>query len=84
MTTITISDVRKNFSDTLNVVQYQHERVILQRHGKTVAVIVPVEDYETLEELEDKYDVKQAEKVLLNSTKDDFVSLEDVRKELGL
>ena len=84
MTTTTISDVRKNLSDTLNIVQYNHERVILQRRGKPVAVIVPIEDYETLEELEDRYDIKESEKILANSTKEDFIPLESVIKDLGL
>ena len=84
MTTATISDVRKNLSETLNIVQYNHERVILQRRGKPVAVIVPIEDYETLEELEDRYDVEEAEKILANSTKEDFIPLKEVIKELGL
>ena len=84
MTTVTTSDVRKNLSETLNSVQYNHERVILQRRGKSVAVIVPIEDYETLESLEDKHDIEEAEKILANSTEEDFIPLKDVIDELEL
>ncbi len=84
MTTTTISAVRNNLSETLNVVQYQHERVILERHGKPVAVLVPLEDYETLEALEDKQDITAAEEVLANSINEEPLSFEDTMKEIGL
>ncbi len=83
MTTATISDVRKNLSDTLNTVQYNHERVILQRRGKPVAVIVPIEDYATLEELEDRHDIREAEKALSTIEEEGTISLEDSMQELG-
>lgn len=82
--TTTISYLRENLSDTLNTVQYNHERIVLQRNHKDIAVIVPIEDYKILEELEDRYDLEEAEKILKNSTEDDFISFDEVKKELGL
>jgi len=44
---------RGNFSDLLNEVLVYGERVVLERHGKAVAVLVPVADLERLEALEE-------------------------------
>jgi prevent-host-death family protein len=38
-------------SDTLNRVSYGKERIIIRRHGKEIAVLVPMEDLAFLEEL---------------------------------
>ena len=40
------------FSDTLNRVVYQGERVAVERYGKTVAALVSADDLELLEALE--------------------------------
>jgi prevent-host-death family protein len=52
-----ISEARESFSTTINRVAFGHERVILTRHGKRVAAVVPVEDLELLEALEDARDL---------------------------
>ncbi len=78
--------VRDNLSDTLNRVAYQHERIVLRRHGKDVAAIVPIEDLALLEKLEDEIDVREARKALaaMKRTGKKAVPLEAVRKRLGL
>jgi prevent-host-death family protein len=39
-------------------------RVVLTRDGKPVAAIVPIEDYEALEAIEDAYDAKLAREAI--------------------
>jgi hypothetical protein len=39
-------------ADTVNRVAYSKERIILQRRGKGLAAVVPMEDLEILENLE--------------------------------
>jgi prevent-host-death family protein len=41
-----VSRMRNEFSDSLNKVIYQHERIILERHGKPIAAILPIAEYE--------------------------------------
>ena len=48
---LSVAEARRDLSETLNRVAYRGERIQLQRHGKTVAVLVPVEDAELLERL---------------------------------
>jgi prevent-host-death family protein len=64
MYTLDTVSARKNFSDTINRAAYGKERVNLTRRGKTVAVIIPVEDAERLEALEDAQDLADARKAL--------------------
>jgi prevent-host-death family protein len=56
------SKARDEFSDILNRVAYKGERIVLRRRGKDVAVLVPVEDLELLEEIEDRIDIEAAKK----------------------
>ena len=51
---LTASEARQNFSDILNRAKFGGERVLVHRGKKPVAAIMPVEDYEFLEELEDR------------------------------
>ncbi|HKS95531.1 MAG TPA: type II toxin-antitoxin system prevent-host-death family antitoxin [Terriglobia bacterium] len=64
MTRIAAAKLRQNFADTVNRVAYGHERMVLQRRGRALAALVPVEDLALLEELEDRLDAEEAEKIL--------------------
>jgi len=64
MNRIPSGKLRQDFSDTVNRVAYGGERIIVHRRGKDIAALVPVEDLELLEKLEDEQDVEEAEKVL--------------------
>ncbi|MFP4379002.1 MAG: type II toxin-antitoxin system Phd/YefM family antitoxin [Candidatus Sumerlaeia bacterium] len=46
------SSVRGNFADVLNLVVNERKQVVLQRYGKDVAAIVPLEDLEALRDLD--------------------------------
>ena len=84
MAHITASKVRKDFSDTVNRVAYGHERVVLQRRGKEIAAVVPIEDLKLLEALEDRIDLADARAALADVKKKGAKSLQAVMKELGL
>ncbi|MEE8624545.1 MAG: type II toxin-antitoxin system Phd/YefM family antitoxin [Acidiferrobacterales bacterium] len=79
---IKASTVRDNFGETLNRVAYGKERVVIDRHGKAVVAMVPIEDLRFLEEMEDRLDVEAAKKILAES--DERIPYEIVRKALGL
>lgn len=46
---ITAADARREWSDLLNRVGFGKERVVVTRHGKPLAALVPVEDLGLLE-----------------------------------
>jgi prevent-host-death family protein len=81
MTRLSASAVREEFSETLNRVAYKGERIVLERRGKDVAALVPIEDLELLEELEDRMDLDAARKALKEQGS---ISLDELKVELGI
>lgn len=79
---LSASRVRDDFAETLNRVAYGGERIVLDRHGKPVAAIIPIGDLTFLEEMEDRLDVEAAKLALAES--DERIPYERVRSELGL
>ncbi|MGI8783817.1 MAG: prevent-host-death family protein [Acidobacteriota bacterium] len=59
------------------------ERVILTRRGKKLAAVVPIEDVKILEELEDRIDLEEAERILADP-KEKPVRYEQARRKMGL
>jgi len=82
MPKVSVSAAREDLSETINRVQYRGERVVLERHGKAVAALVPIADYRLLEDLEDKIDLKAARKALRERRKN--IPYQEFRKKLGL
>ncbi|HEX8816010.1 MAG TPA: type II toxin-antitoxin system Phd/YefM family antitoxin [Terriglobales bacterium] len=77
---LTASQARQNFSDILNRAAFGRERMLVHRGKKPVAAIMPVEDYEFMEDLEDRIDIEEARKRLHEPT----IPWSKVKKELGL
>ena len=82
MTNISTAEARNDFADVINRASFGKERFVLTRRGKKLVAIIPIEDLELLEELEDQMDVAAAKAALAES--DERVSYQDVRRELGL
>ena len=82
MAEIAVANVRKNFSDALNRVAYGKERLVLKRRGKGVAAIVPMEDLEAIEAMEDKIDLAMARKALKEKGKP--IPWEKAKKQRGV
>jgi len=81
MSIITTVEARDRFSDLLNRAAYGKERVILTRRGKELVAVVPLEDLELLEAIEEVIDLQDARKAL---EEPGSVTLEDLKQELGL
>jgi prevent-host-death family protein len=77
---IASSEARSEFSDLVNRAAYAGERVIVHRRKKPVAALVPIEDLELLEKLEQRMDLEDARRRLNEPT----VSWSKIKKELGL
>ena len=81
MTKRSVNDLRNDLAETLNRVAYKGERVVVERRGKGVAALVPVEDLELLLGLEDRIDLVAARKALKEPGR---IPWERVKKDLGL
>lgn len=75
-----VADIRNNLADAINRVAYGRERIVLERRGKKVAALVPIEDVELLEELEDQADIRAAKKALKEKG---GITLEEYKKKYG-
>jgi prevent-host-death family protein len=64
-----IAEIRNHLADALNRVAYQGERIVLERRGKGVAAIVPMDDLALLEALEEREDIRAARKALAEMKK---------------
>ena len=78
---VSTMETRRNLADLLNRVLYRSERVVISRRDKDLAALVPLEDLEFLEELEDRMDVEAARKALRERGS---IPWEKVKTDLGL
>jgi len=84
MDSMNTTEARENLADVLNRVAYAKDRVRITRRGKEVAAVVPIEDLELIERLEDEIDIREARKALAEAREHGTIPWEDVKKELGL
>ncbi|MEM7416633.1 MAG: type II toxin-antitoxin system Phd/YefM family antitoxin [Gemmatimonadota bacterium] len=82
MRDVTTAEARKNLADLLNRVAYSRERVVVTRHGREIAAIVPVEDLNLLDRLRDALSRSDAEDALRELAEGESVSWTALRDEL--
>ena len=81
---LNFAKVRDQLADLLNRAEYRKERTIVTRRNKKVAAIVPIEDLELLEKLEDTADLEDVRKALDEIAEKGTVSWDDLKKDLKL
>ena len=54
MKQMTAEDARRQFADLLNRVGFKGEQILITRHGKPIAKLVPVTDEETADRDDEK------------------------------
>ena len=84
MKSLRTTDARERLAEILNRVAYAKDRVRITRRGKEIAAVVPIEDLELLEKLEDQIDLQEAEKALAEARGKGAIPLAKIREELGL
>lgn len=75
------TQIEKNFSTVVDEVAKEKERIILTQKGKELIALVPVEDAQLLEDLEDRHDLEEARKVL---KEEGSIPWEKLKADLGL
>jgi prevent-host-death family protein len=83
MTSLTTSEARQDFARLIGRAR-RGERIALTRHGRVVAAIVSPEDLEFLKMVEDRFDAKAADEAMKDVEINGTISLDDLRKELGI
>ena len=79
----TTGEARNRFSEVINEAAYGAHRVVLTRHGKNIAAVVPISDLELLQELERMIDVEEARKALKEAEVGGTVTLRDMKAKLS-
>lgn len=80
---IGVSEARESFAELVNRAAYGHERVLVARRGRPIAAIVPIEDVELLERLEDEFDLELAREALADPANAAPIPWEQIEAELG-
>lgn len=78
---LSTSEARQEFADIVNRAAYGGERVILHRHKKPVAAVIPIEDLELIERMEDEIDIAAARKALKEKGR---IQLNKLKADLAL
>ena len=81
---LTVAEARAGFAEVLNQVRYTKNRVVLTRHGKRVAAVVPIEDFDMIERLEDEADLRAAKLARADIKKHGTIPWETLKKRLKL
>ena len=81
MTSYPIAKARSKLAEIINKVAYGGERIAISKHGKTAVAIVPLDDLNFLEAIEDRIDIKEALEALEDPAR---IPWDRVKEELGL
>lgn len=84
MDEIPTGEARKQLAELINRVAYGKERVVLTRHGRAVAALVPIEDLSLMERLRARLRRRDVDRALDEADAGRTVSWESLRSELDL
>lgn len=83
---IKTTDARNEFGWIVDHVAHGKERVILERRGRSLAAIIPMEDLRFLEaafsKVEDALDIRDSDRALAEDA--ELIPYEQIQKDLGL
>ena len=83
MSSISTKAAREQLSTVISGAAFGKEGVVLTRHGKPVAAVVPIEDFELLESIENRIDLEGARAALAEVKKKGTVSWKALKAELN-
>ena len=83
-TAVSVADARSDLADLLNRVAYGKERLVITRHGRELAALVPIEDLQLVNRLRRFVARKDVARALAELDAGKAPSWERLREELGL
>ena len=83
-TAISVAEARSDLAELLNRVAYGKERLVITRHGRELAAIVPVEDLKAIDRLRRFVARKDVSRALAELDAGKARSWDQLRKEMGL
>lgn len=82
-TIVRASEARDKLADLCDRAAHG-ERVLITRHNKPRVALVPAEDLELLQRLEDQLDLELARRALKKAKAEGTIPLEEVARDLGI
>jgi antitoxin YefM len=86
-TTVPVREFRSKLSQLLSDVADRRDHVLITRNGRPAAVLVPIDEYQALEEtaeiLSDSATLGAIEAGLAELSRDESVTLDELRSELA-
>lgn len=83
ITSMNTLEAKEQFSELLNRVAHNKEKIVLTRRGKDIAVIIPVEDFKALQQTQDKQDLHDAIDALKEARHVGMKTLLQLKEEIG-
>jgi prevent-host-death family protein len=84
VTAVSVADARNELAELLNRVAYGKERLVITRHGRELAALVPVEDLKLTNRLRRFVARKDVARALADLDAGNAASWEQLRGEMGL
>jgi len=84
MTDVSTAEARRNLAELLNRVAYGKERVVVTRHGKELAAIIPIEELSLLDRLGEAVNARDVAAALQEQDGGETTRWTALRQELGL
>jgi prevent-host-death family protein len=84
VTAVSVADARSDLADLLNRVAYGKERLVITRHGRELAALVPVEDLQLVNRLRRFVARKDVARALAELDAGKAPTWEQLREELAL
>jgi prevent-host-death family protein len=84
MTRVKSADAKKQLGRLLARTARTKRRVMVTSRGKDVAAVVPIEDVQLLEEIEDRLDLDDARAALASAKREGTVAWKKIKRDLGL
>ena len=76
MSVVSATQARANFQSLISRAEYKGERILIQRHGKSVVAVIGLEDLKRLEALDDAIDSAVLRDAVEQN--DGFTTLEEI------
>jgi prevent-host-death family protein len=83
-TAVSVADARSDLAELLNRVAYGKERLVITRHGRELAALVPIEDLQLVNRLRRFVARKDVARALAELDAGKAPSWEQLREEHGL
>ncbi len=83
ITHINTIHAKEQFADLLNRVAHNKERIIITRREKEIAVLIPLEDFELLQQSQDKHDLHEAIDSLKEARNVGTIDLYNLKEDIG-